>query len=519
MATSQQRAYRAACPNCGAPVEFKSAASALAVCSFCSSTIARDGDALRRIGKQAELFDDHSPLQLGTSGSYTGITFTLIGRLQYRYAEGTWNEWHALFDNNSNGWLSEDNGRYVLSMERAAEAALPELASLAPGQLTSINNSNFTVASVTEVTLIAAQGELPRSSISVIAQQRPFTVVDLRSSQGFVATLDYSITPPKLFMGKSASLEELKLQNLRTDHEGAAEKTLSAKNFGCPNCGASIQVKLDGTKSITCGSCASVVDMSQGTGGDLQFYRQQQHVQPALPLGTTGKLRGVDWQVVGFQQRVGEDDEGERFEWQEYLLYNRLQGFAFLVDTSEGFSLVKTLTGAPAFLNPGVGGATARIEGRTYRESYRYKATTTYVAGEFYWLVKAGQRTDNIDFEAGQHLLSREESPGEVTWSGGERIEGRELAEAFKLSDLAKKVPMVSASPVSGSSVSIVTVIVAVVIILILLSMLSQCSGSRNCLRDQYGNPVNPQDPACYRSGSSGGYYGGGSGGGYRGHK
>ena len=77
MATSPQRAYRAACPNCGAPVDFVSAASASAVCSFCRSTLVRDGDALRRIGVSAELFDDHSPLQLGAGGRRQGVGFTL----------------------------------------------------------------------------------------------------------------------------------------------------------------------------------------------------------------------------------------------------------------------------------------------------------------------------------------------------------------------------------------------------------------------------------------------------------
>ena len=97
--TSPQRAYRAACPNCGAPVEFRSAASASAICSFCRSTLVRDGEALQRIGVSSELFDDHSPLQLGAAGKYQGLAFTLVGRLQYGYGGGTWNEWHALFDN------------------------------------------------------------------------------------------------------------------------------------------------------------------------------------------------------------------------------------------------------------------------------------------------------------------------------------------------------------------------------------------------------------------------------------
>ena len=125
MATTPQRAYRAACPNCGAPVEFASAASASAVCSFCRSTLVRDGDALRRIGVSAELFDDHSPLQLGAAGRYQGAAFTLVGRLQYGYADGTWNEWHAVFDSGKSGWLSEDNGAYVFAFDAPLQGAAP----------------------------------------------------------------------------------------------------------------------------------------------------------------------------------------------------------------------------------------------------------------------------------------------------------------------------------------------------------------------------------------------------------
>ena len=74
-------------PDCGAPVEFRSAAAPFAVCSFCRSTVVRAGDQLRKIGESAEVFDDHTPLQLGAAGSmYQGANFTIVGRLQYRYA-------------------------------------------------------------------------------------------------------------------------------------------------------------------------------------------------------------------------------------------------------------------------------------------------------------------------------------------------------------------------------------------------------------------------------------------------
>ena len=62
---------------------------------------------LSRIGKMAELFDDHSPLQLFATGTYNKRPFTLIGRLQYKTTDGTWAEWNAFFDDGTDGWLAQ----------------------------------------------------------------------------------------------------------------------------------------------------------------------------------------------------------------------------------------------------------------------------------------------------------------------------------------------------------------------------------------------------------------------------
>ncbi|MFN9981971.1 MAG: DUF4178 domain-containing protein, partial [bacterium] len=143
----------------------------------------RDGETQRRIGQSAELFDDHSPLQLGTTGQHQGQTFTLIGRLQYAYAEGTWNEWHAVFDSGRSGWLSEDNGQYVLSFDVAEPGAVPPAESLRPGARAQVAGLAWQVASVVQARLLAAQGELPRAPSPRLGE---FTVVDLRNAQGDV---------------------------------------------------------------------------------------------------------------------------------------------------------------------------------------------------------------------------------------------------------------------------------------------------------------------------------------------
>jgi ribosomal protein L37AE/L43A len=442
-----QRLYRAACPNCGAPVEFRSAASAIAVCSFCKSTIARSGDALERIGKMAELFDDHSPLQLGASGRDPRATgagaagFSLIGRLQYRYAEGTWNEWHLLFDEGSQAWLSEDNGRYALGRDVGPRPDAPAAQSLQAGQRIRIDDASYEISSVIQAQLIAAAGELPFAP----PLNQPFWLVDARSADGRIGTLDYSVAgATRWSVGRPVSLADLAMQGLR-DESG---KTLAARSFGCPHCGAPIDVKLSDTRSITCPACASVIDLSQGLGGELVHFQQAHRFASPIPLGTVGRFDGVQWQAVGFARRQGVDQEGERFAWSEVLLYNSLAGFAFVVVASDGISLVRTVQDSPAPIPQGV-----RYQDRIFRPESPYVAVVEYVEGEFYWQVQAGQKTRNIDYRSAEFVLSREEGAGEVVWSYGVLLEEPAIAGAFGLSSLpiAAAAGALAAAPIAAS--------------------------------------------------------------------
>ena len=100
------------CPQCGADVKFHAAASVLAVCEYCTSTLMRNGEALEHIGKMAELQDDPTLIQIGTEGVYKGVHFGVIGRIQLKYAAGLWNEWHIMFDDMKTGWLGEAAGEF-----------------------------------------------------------------------------------------------------------------------------------------------------------------------------------------------------------------------------------------------------------------------------------------------------------------------------------------------------------------------------------------------------------------------
>ncbi|MEO5732804.1 MAG: DUF4178 domain-containing protein [Rubrivivax sp.] len=524
------RRYSAACPNCGAPVSFASAASASAVCSFCRSTLLREGDALRKIGTVAALFDDHSALQLGASGTRQGIAFTLVGRLQYGYGDGTWNEWHALFDNTRSAWLSEDNGAYVLAFDAPLPADLAgigdRLATLKPGSRLSADNRAWDVASVQAAHLISAEGELP----SPPRLQGSFTVVDLRNADGEVATLDGSDPAhPAWSVGRQVRLADLSMQGLR---EGS-EKTLSARSLSCPNCGTALPVTLSTTQTIVCPQCASVVDVSAASasarpgsdvGADLTFYRQHNAgaagAEPQIALGSTGQLTLDDapgaeplrWQVVGYQERrdIPDDADDETSYWREYLLWHDSAGFAFLVDTNEGWSWVRPITGAPR-----VRGDQADWQGVTYKRRWDYAATVTWVQGEFYWRVKQDERARVADYEGtganGPARLSREQTAQEVTWSAGRTLDAAVVADAFGIAPssraaLQRDVALVS---FSGSGARVAWVVFALVAVMVVL--LSQCSdGGCDNVRNSFGAASNEYRQCAAQRGSGGGVRSGG---------
>lgn len=530
---SPQRAYRAACPNCGAAVEFRSAASALAVCSYCRSTLVRDGDALRRIGQSAELFDDHSPLQLGAAGRWRGAAFTLVGRLQVRYAGGSWNEWHALFDaadaaeTPRSGWLSEDNGGYVFSFEATPPAPLPPPESLRVGAPLVLGRDAWSVAGVTIARLGAAEGEL--AFVPVL--ERAYVVAELRNAQGEVASIDYGAAaeaqPPRWYVGRGLQLAELALSGLRED---GSTRALKGRTLACPSCGASLAVQLDSTQSIVCAQCHAVVDLgapgAQGVGADLKHYAQDTPGvaggEPLIALGRSGTLTlgaggPLPWQVVGYVERctLPEAGDDEQSFWREYLLYNRQAGFAFLVDAEDGWSWVRPLTGAPQ-----VSGATARWQGDSYRELYRYSGQITYVLGEFYWRLARGERTLNTDYRGpGGKQLNREQTgeggDAEVTWSAGAALDADVLFKAFKLDDGQRAALQRDAKPVSTKGFGGMAGLFLFLLFVVVVFSMVRC-GRDDCseLRRTYGEASNEYQ-SCARNSGSGGRSSGGSYGGF----
>ena len=197
---------------------------------------------------------------------------------------------------------------------------------------------------------------------------------DLKAADGHFATLDYSESPPLLFIGSFVEFDELALSNLKTAESPQAGKT---SGFNCRNCGAAIELRaLEMTKTVACTSCAAIQDPNDANLVILQTSKALERVKPTIPLGSRGTLHGHEFEVIGFVYRTI-TVEGEEYGWKEYVLFNRRQGFRYLSEYEGHWNDIRTVRALPQPVRSG-GSLAASYLGRTYRIFQTAPATVRF---------------------------------------------------------------------------------------------------------------------------------------------
>lgn len=413
------------CPSCGAYVEFKSAASLMAVCPYCRATVLREGQVAEESGRLSEVIDDSSPIQLGTRGRWQGQGFTVMGRLRLQYEEGAWNEWSVEFDDGKQGWLGEASGQYTMTRLAQGVTDPPPYEQIEAGSTIEIGGAPYSVTDARLCRCVGGEGELG----IVASDNKEFPSVDLRGSGGNnFATLDYVTSPPTLYLGEALRREELSFSHLRSAQQIAAARAKlkgGVKNFACPSCGASLAYHPQFGVTIACGTCRAIVELEGDRKKIILKQKELEAHAPLLPLGSSGTLAGKRYEVVGFMVR--KDGEGER--WEEYLLLEEgSDGLLWLIHTARGWFMGEVLNTLPV-----QAGEDVNYKEQKFALDSQYTAFTEYVLGEFNWRVRVGEFVIITEWRADSLSLSRERYRREVTWTLATPLDSATLSQAFDL--------------------------------------------------------------------------------------
>ena len=421
----------ASCPGCGAPIEFAIGSAVVRICEHCRSAVARTDRDLQNLGRVADLIDTGSPLRTMMAGKYQGIGFRLAGRVQLRHDSGAiWDEWYAAFDDGRWGWLDEADGNYYVTFETGDDGAKPAH-SLQLGDVV----DNMTVFEIGTAEVVSAEGEMPWRA----APGATYTYADLSGAGDRFATIEDLDGRTVVFKGKETSLSGLGLEK---GGPRRAPRTGSVK-LSCTKCGGVLNVVAqDISERIACNHCGALHQIQPGSTLAFVAAQKQFRAQTVIPLGTTGTIDGVQYVVAGFMRREA-SAAGERWSWDEYLLFNRETGFRYLTHDENHWSfeepvlpgvvLDATTTGVNGYINVGE---------QRFRLFENSTPSVTLVLGEFPWRVEVGEKVKTADYilpprGVSKELYSKKKSQ-EANYSVARYMKPDEVEKAFGLTALPR---------------------------------------------------------------------------------
>ncbi|MEM1029480.1 MAG: DUF4178 domain-containing protein [Myxococcota bacterium] len=455
---------QATCPSCGAGVTFKFAGARSVVCDYCRSVVVRtDRGGVEAQGRMADLLQVPSTMPYGAEGHWGGEYFEVTGRVQMDRAGAPGAPWEEMIvwfpREDRTTWVAYAQGRWYATSEDPNPPPLPPAGTLRVGQQVDLGQHGLFVAQeIAQRRVVSGQGSLPSVPKPGVVTQ----YVDLSGPKGGFATIDYGdgTAAPTLYVGRMFDPKGVELAG-GMPLEAEEAKVSSAE---CPNCGASLPIASGSAQRVVCQYCGTASDITSGTLSALG-PAPKPPIEPYLPMGARGDLRGVEYVVTGFVIRSCIVEQ-VTYSWREYLLFGGPQvGYRWLMEEDGSWQFIEPLEAG----NVADSGNAVMFGGNAYQWKQQVMASVDYVIGEFYWKVEIGEMVEATEFTGPGGKVSREKTPTEVNYSFGTPLDPNELA-AFGVAP----PPRTMVSSDGGSSAKWVLIVIILIVLCIILGL---CGG------------------------------------------
>lgn len=157
---------------------------------------------------------------------------------------------------------------------------LPMFTSLYLGQNLTLDSKHYSVSNIENARCNATEGEIPFAA----NPGQVANLVDLTGENGSFASLDYSNELPKLYVGKTLNLNEIKFESIDTREL----QQQPSKDLRYASCGNAVTLQNPASLVVACASCSMVNNVSEGGKLLAAFTQTQQKLRPDITLGSQG---------------------------------------------------------------------------------------------------------------------------------------------------------------------------------------------------------------------------------------
>jgi len=406
------------CPDCSRVLYFSHADTNIIHCG-CGSTVYRSDGAVfaKPFYTVANPFD---VIQPGTEGSWNGKSFRVLGRMRAWIEEFVFNYWTVLWNDGSITYLGEGYGLYAVYEPIVIDRDLKDsLDTVNVGTKRDLfSKETFILERKYRCYKWELEGEawLPNVPSSfrtfefAAADGRRIEVIEFQKN----ATLSFSVfyTSKEALQLKHTRNGVPPLKTLTCNH-CAKENTLKAFPF---------------SQSYACVHCGIRYGLEDGLNFKQVGQRNSTDIGPDIELGSKGKIRGVEYEVIGYAQK--EEANQYRSKWKEYTLFNPQSGFAFLSEFSGHWILLKERGDAPVLMKES--SKTINHEKEEFQLFNLYNYLVVNAKGEFPYQAFNDQEKKVREFISPPEVWIQEKSGREgIIWFLGEHITGSELQAAF----------------------------------------------------------------------------------------
>lgn len=410
------------CPSCSRTIAFQHGDTNLLVCN-CGAAVERKLDGSLAKSLAFVISTEDSVIQPGTTGTWMKQPFKVLGRMRLWLKESTFNYWTILINGTELGYLAEAYGIYAVYRKKKVERKFTsfDLTSWKYGDKRKLDNEDqYLLEREHECYKWELEGETwfpvtdTKLRIFELTSEKYGRVELIETARDEVIAFDVQYT----------SFTTLSLTNTRS-------YLYAGLTFECSNCNEPVTVKtFPYAHSCTCGKCGTRYALKNSASFQKEKRKNQAQIGPEIPLGSTGHMNGVQYEVIGFTLK--EEDNIYHSRWKEYTLHHPTEGYAFLSEFNGHWIFIKERCDSPVLEN---------FSRATWleRDKERYELYNTYsysvinAVGEFPNNIFNDESTSVNEYISPPEVWMIENSKIEgLSWFHGEHVSWKKMAASFQ---------------------------------------------------------------------------------------